>query len=141
GDRRLNEGPGEGADTEMTGFFAQLAAADLTGAVDPTVGANRGTIYSWETGVWPESPIGGGFHAGWTDGVNANGFPQIEGTGIPRRGLWLLLHDAPGSGLGGGSRNPRILQPSHALRIDTKMDDGRPDTGFVRGANGACVNT
>lgn len=141
GNRRLETGLAGIMGVEAQGFFTQLAAADLIGDVD----AQANAMGPWQgqlTRFAPEAPIGGGFHVGFTNGANNGGFPDIRDNGnanTPRRGLWVAIHDAPGAANISAGAGP-ILQPSHALRIDNKMDDGLPGVGFVRGIqnNGNC---
>lgn len=120
---------------ERLAFFPQLAASNLLGgigtinAVDPRWGGN-----------YPDTPVGGGFHAGYSIGqAAANGLQNQRGgvAGATRSGLYLALHNS----VAGGVDAVGFLTPLQASRIDRKYDDGAPGTGAVLAAGAAaCLN-
>ena len=110
--------------------WAQMAAADLITGVDqsavpgsaPTPGvsipAASITSSSWQIGTLP---------------VATALTSQIAGTN-PRAGHYMVLDN---SGVAASSAATASLTPAQAARIDSKMDDGSPNTGSVIGMGGA----
>ena len=118
--------------TEATGFFPQLAAADLVSGVNPTLGAVWG-------GDFPVSQLGGGFHVGYMTGGATGLFPNALGVTAAnvRAGHYLALHNTPA----GGVDAVGVITPNQAYRIDAKLDDGAPVSGSVFPAGAAaCIN-
>jgi prepilin-type N-terminal cleavage/methylation domain-containing protein len=135
----FDEDPG----VEAEAFFIQMAAADLISGVNPA---------SSSSGVWgesyPEAPIGGGFHVGYTSGSTGTdtNFPGLIGDAIPRRGHYVALVGTPDKQVrttAGAAGEPpsTILTGTQAFRIDTKIDDGQAASGVVRGAGTDCEST
>ena len=136
GDGKLGNTPAQtpiGAEGER--FFVHLSAANLITGIVP------GAAGSTALGVnFPEAKISAnGFQPGSSTGVIGD-FPAIIGATVPNSGLYLTITNAIGI--------PAIatagLKPDEALRLDTKIDDGAPDTGDVRaygtaGANNCAV--
>lgn len=117
-DSALNAAP----TAEGRGFWAQLAAADLLSGVtgaDNTFG-----------GAFPAAEIGGGFHAGFSAGSGA-GLGGVSATGADlaaiRAGHYLGLNNTPNAAMA----NVGFLTPNQAFRVDSKMDNGAPNTGSV----------
>jgi hypothetical protein len=54
---------------------------------------------------------------------------NLIGAGIPEQGLYLTINNAVAAPVTATAG----LKPDQAGRIDTKIDDGVPDTGLVRG--------
>ena len=71
----------------------------------------------------PETAIGGGYTVGFFAGGAALG----QNTNA-RGGHYLALRESAGAGPTAGN-GP--LAATQAFRVDTKMDDGQPDTGSV----------
>ncbi|MGZ9097191.1 MAG: type II secretion system protein [Micavibrio sp.] len=108
-------------------FFVHLAAADLLTGINPA----GGTVWG---GIFPESNINGGFHAGSSAGALAD-FLTPVGANLPARGLYLAITDTAGAA-------PVVtLTPNQAFRIDNKIDDSSPDSGSVRGYGANCDGT
>lgn len=111
---------------ETTNYWKHLAMADLISGVNPS--ANPASP------VWgrthPSSPFGGGFMTVFGLHVTAS-----------KEGLWLVLSNTltgTTAYLPGGQN---VLTPARAAQIDRKMDDGRPDAGYVQSPdNGTCDN-
>jgi hypothetical protein len=79
-------------------------------------------------GNYPEAKItGNGFIASSSTGAIAQ-FPAIIGATVPNSGLYLTLT----STVNVPSAATVNLKPDEASRLDTKIDDGAPDTGDVR---------
>lgn len=123
------------ADAERQAFFPQMAAANLLGGISAI-----NTVQNTWGGNYPDAPVGGGFHAGYSIGqAAANGLQNQQGgvAGATRSGLYLALH----STVAGGVDAIGYLTPLQASRIDAKYDDGAPGTGSVLAAGGAnCLN-
>jgi prepilin-type N-terminal cleavage/methylation domain-containing protein len=114
-------------------FFVQLGVANLITGIVPTAGA-IGEVFGAN---YPAAKISGvGFQASSSTGVIAD-FTGVIGLTVPNSGLYLTLQTVVGA--------PTVaatalgLKPDEALRLDTKIDDGAPDTGDVRafGSNAA----
>jgi len=102
---------------EPTQIWKHLALADLISGVNP--GAD-GAAPAWGQ-THPSSPFGGGFE-----------LYHDTATTIQQNGLMLRLSN---NGIAGGpvytvDEGP-ALPPKYAAQIDRKMDDGRPNSGFV----------
>jgi prepilin-type N-terminal cleavage/methylation domain-containing protein len=107
-------------------FFVHLNAASLLTGIVPGVGVASDV---WG-GNFPAAKItGNGFFAGATTGVAAL-VSQI-GAVLPSGGLYLTI-TADATAAAGGATTLG-LKPDQAFRIDTKLDDGSPDSGEVRG--------
>jgi prepilin-type N-terminal cleavage/methylation domain-containing protein len=105
-------------------FFVHLNAANLITNIIPAAGA-AGNAFG---GNYPEAKISGnGFEASSSTGIIGN-FTSIIGATVPNSGLYLTLISLIGPP-GAATVN---LKPDEALRLDTKIDDGAPDTGNVR---------
>lgn len=113
---RIDQTPGAAlaGGSEAQRFFVHLSAAELITGVQNQSSNVFGIGY-------PETPIGGGvgvgFHPSGTLGLNTNA----------RGGHYLSIRSgaiAPADGNG-------PLNASQAQRIDTKMDDGSPNSGSV----------
>ena len=130
GNQHLEGTPGTlpSAANEGEAYFVQLAAASLITGIVPgtdTFGGN-----------YPQTKISGsGIYAANSTGLVADFAGLISTTVTPSSGTYLtIMNDisaAPSATSGTG------LRPSEAFRIDTKIDDGAPDTGTVRAFGGA----
>jgi hypothetical protein len=88
-------------------------------------------------GNMPEAKISGvGIGVGNTSipPVAADFGANLIGATMPQNGMYLVFTNSPTAAQGAATV---ALTPDQALRIDTKLDDGLPDTGDVRGAGGA----
>lgn len=115
-DNRIAQAPNAavGAGSEAQRFFVHLAAADLITGVQ-----NVNNVIFGE-GL-PATAIGGGYTVGFIAGA------ALGTNNDARGGHYLSLREAataPGGGTG-------PLAAQQAFRIDSKMDDGDPDTGSV----------
>lgn len=109
-------------------FWAQLAAADIMGGIVPQAAAIAlGQSH-------PEFEIGAGLRAGYIGtGALANRTAAAAG----RAGHYIgtgNLGAISGSGVASFA-----LSPGQAFRIDTRIDDGQPNTGSVMGAGAAAA--
>ena len=111
---------------EGIAYFLQLSAADLMTGINQ----NAATPNSWG-GNFPAGRLPGtGLHAASIQGTAAAELPNVMGATVPARGLYLALHATPA----GGVNNAGVISPTRAFQIDTKLDDGQPGSGSVRGA-------
>ena len=104
-------------------YFVHLNAANLlTGIVPAASGAaNFG-------GNFPATKVSGaGIQAASSTGAVAE-FPSVIGANTLNSGLYLSILNAVGAPTAGNGG----LRPNEAFRIDTKVDDGTPDTGSIR---------
>jgi hypothetical protein len=75
-------------------------------------------------------------------GVGSTNIPPVAGdfggnligATLPQNGMYLVFTNSPTLAQGAATV---ALIPTQALRIDTKLDDGLPDAGDVRGSGGA----
>jgi prepilin-type N-terminal cleavage/methylation domain-containing protein len=122
----LGVGVGAAPAGEAIEFFIDLAAS---GYITQMTGAQL--VAQFGVGL-PTAPVGGGFAVGqYVTGTNPTSFPNTI-----RQGVYITLQgQAAAVGAGNG-----VVTPTQAQRIDTKLDDGTPDTGgvVVDNANG-CV--
>jgi len=116
---QLNTTPG-GRQGDSAIFFLHLAAANLLNGINQAVGPNV-----WG-GYQPAAKIGGGFGVGHTDPAVAQNFVElIPGDNTPAAGLYLVLTALP-------AEIPySFMRPIIAYKIDTKLDDGQPDSGSI----------
>jgi prepilin-type N-terminal cleavage/methylation domain-containing protein len=105
---------------EGQNFFLMLSASDLLGGITNTGTNEWGDIY-------PEAKVAGGFHAGYSNGA------ALGSNGAAPPGHYLGLV----STWNAGSAN-NTLTANEAARIDTKLDDGRGNTGSVFDNGNAC---
>lgn len=120
---------------EGVAFFLQLAAADLITGVNPTP-----TTPAIDIGdEVPEASISGAsFRVGFTAGNPTGAQGGLAATW--RAGHYLAVGSIPTVAIGGGGAGLEGLSPTQAGRIDAKLDDGLPQSGFVRaGGVGTCV--
>lgn len=121
------------ANGETQLFWTHLLKADLIAGITDIPLRTAGVLAWGES--HPAARIGGGFVAG-----NANGAPELgstggAGTGIT--GLVLLIQQAvatnPVGGTGTTGQGVSPMTPARAAQIDRRIDDGRPNSGYVRG--------
>jgi prepilin-type N-terminal cleavage/methylation domain-containing protein len=107
---------------ETLAFFPQLSSADLLTGINE----NAPVPLSWG-GDFPAGKLNGGLHVGTLAG---NAVPTA-GLAIPAAsfmgGLYLALHNTPG----GAVAATGAITANDAARVDTKIDDGVPDSGSV----------
>jgi prepilin-type N-terminal cleavage/methylation domain-containing protein len=128
GDGRITNAPGAAPSVEAEGYFVQLNAASLLTGIVPNAAAL--TTFG---GNFPAAKISNnGF------GVGSTSVPPVAGdfagviggaATLPAPGVYLVL---TGSLAGAQTATTGQLTASQALRIDTKLDDGVPDTGEVQ---------
>lgn len=124
----FNAAPG----VEATGFFPQLAAANLITGITPATGNSSFGVN------FPAAKIDGvGIIPGSITGATpaATGLAAAVGTVGTNAGLFLALGS---SAAAAQSANTTGLKPNQALRIDTKLDDGLPGVGDVVGYGTNC---
>lgn len=111
---------------ETTMFWKHLLLADLISGITPS--ANPGEPAWGET--HPSSNLRGGFLVAHKTTSEPNFFPS---------GTFLMLRGGPRI-VGGSTASANTpLSPREAWVLDTKIDDGHPNTGYVAGehvANG-----
>lgn len=111
--------------SETVLFWTHLLLADLIAGVSST--SINGASAAWGE-THPAAKLGGGFVVGFGDGTRGPGAPA--GTVGPA-GMILALANAPAAALGAGV-GQQPMTPARAGQIDRKMDDGRPNGGFVQ---------
>jgi len=132
GNGQVSSAPGAAPGTEADGYFIQLALADLLTGVNPAAAA----CTAWGQ-CFPEANIAGGFMIGYTAGAAAL-TSSLAPAANHRAGHYLSINNAPDAAM----PNTGILTANQAARIDTKIDDGDPDSGVVLAAGAAaCVDT
>jgi len=115
-----------GAETYL--FWTHLLQADLISGVT-NAALTSGSAFASGT-THPAAKIGGVFIAGFGSGGKTPGNPVAAGVPGPS-GLILALVASPTSAVDAVGAT-QILTPTRAAQIDRKMDDGRPDTGYVQ---------
>jgi prepilin-type N-terminal cleavage/methylation domain-containing protein len=115
-----NPGLAVGGTTESGLAFIHLGAAGLIGGVNPAttvIGAGASN---------PTSPLGGA----WTIGTSVG---TATGVILPAgltAGIYMMTSPALGAAV--PVTDAQIMTPSNARTIDTKLDDGNPNSGSVR---------
>lgn len=125
GNGQIGTEPGAGAaiTTENITAWANLSAADVLGGIRPNAAAlNPGEAFP--VAEVPGSSIVMGYSAGTLTLSN------VPAASI-RAGHYILISNARSAALAAAGVS---MTPSVAFRIDSKMDDGRPNTGSVIGA-------
>lgn len=123
-----------GSETQL--FWVHLLKADLIAGVTDSPTRAGGQL-AWGDSH-PAGRIGGGFVAGFGDGTRGPGAlgaqPGVTGAVVA---LVQNIGVAPGTTVG---QNP--LTPARAAQIDRRIDDGRPNTGYVQayGVSTSCFN-
>lgn len=117
---------------EQLQYWAQLAAAGLL------TGLNAQAGNTFWGGMYPASKInGGGFDIGWNGGgLTLNKLQDTTATAPAEAGHYLALHGTANAIVGGAAADS-FLTPNQAARIDTKVDDGQPNTGDILAAGAA----
>lgn len=122
---------------ETSNFWTHLLLAGLIGGV--TDMGIRAAIPRAFGVTEPASPLGGGFVIGMSSGTSFYSNPPAGSVALTN-GLMLALMNAPVSAL--VQLHPaydpytNIITPTQAMRIDEKIDDGRPGAGNVRAGGG-----
>ena len=136
-----NPDAANGAGSENLVAFAQLAAADLVGGIQDT--ATTVVVAGGTTN--PQAEIPGQIFVGYAAGLAGLNLETTVDTST-RTGHYLAVYN----GSGGVAQALAVaalttLTPNQAFRVDTKMDDGAPNTGSVlaMGTAGAtaCAST
>lgn len=122
-------------DPEQVAYWAQLNAAGLLTGIQPDTAAVTATAWGQYA---PASKIsGGGFDVGWyAGGVTLAGQQNTDNTNPAPAGEYLALHGTAGAAVAGTAADS-FLTPNLAARVDTKIDDGQPNTGTVQAAGNA----
>jgi prepilin-type N-terminal cleavage/methylation domain-containing protein len=128
GDGSIGNLPSVAANTagvEGHQFFSHLNVASLLTGIAPGNGAQ----YDVFGGNFPQAKVSGnGIYVGGTTGAAA--LVNQIGAILPSGGMYLTITGDPTAAA--GAATTLGLKPDQALRIDTKLDDGAPDTGEVR---------
>jgi prepilin-type N-terminal cleavage/methylation domain-containing protein len=126
------------ADLEQVGYWAQLNAAGLLTGIQPDTAGTSATAWGQYA---PASKIsGGGFDVGWyAGGVSLAGQQNTDATNPAPAGEYLSLHGTAGAATAGSAADS-FLTPNLAARVDTKIDDGQPNTGTVQAAGAAAAS-
>jgi prepilin-type N-terminal cleavage/methylation domain-containing protein len=125
---------------EQLAFWAQLNKAGLLTGINPPNAVGVGAPSTWG-GYAPASKInGGGFDVGWYGGGVA--FPSQSAGAVGLNvlsGHYLALHGQPGVAMSATVADG-FMTSNIAARIDTKIDDGVPNSGSVlAGGVAACT--
>ena len=113
---------------EGIAYFQQLSAADLLTGIDTSPASTA----TWNS-RFPSGKLSGtGLHVDSITGTVAE-LPNMLGAIPPNAGLYLALHGTQN----GAVANTGVISPTRAFQMDTKIDDGQPQTGSVRGAGAA----
>lgn len=104
-------------------YWKHLSLAGMIGSIDET--ATDDPAASQYGVTHPSARIGGGWNAIMT---SAEGYGDYGGNSVV-----LELTDAP-------NINTPAVEPRMAQEIDTKIDDGRPNTGFVTAEDSVISN-
>jgi len=109
---------------ETSMYWKHLTLADLISGVNPNANPDEAT---WGQ-THPSSSFGGGFMVAYGQHIAAS-----------RDGLWLILANTLTGTTAYLPNGENPLTPALAQQIDTKMDDGRADQGYVQSPdNGTC---
>ncbi len=119
---------------EQIAYWAQLNAANLLTGLKP------GAASTFWGGDFPASKLpGGGLDVGWYGGgITLAGLQNTTATNPARGGLYLALHGTAAVAVAGTAADS-FLTPNVSKRIDTKIDDGEPNTGTVMAAGNAAA--
>lgn len=123
------------ADLEQVAYWAQLNAAGLLTGIQPDQTGTTATAWGQYA---PASKIsGGGYDVGWyAGGVTLSGQQNTDAANPAPTGEYLALHGTAASAVGTAAADS-FLTPNLAARLDTKIDDGQPNTGTVQAAGAA----
>lgn len=138
GNGQLNSAPDAAPGSEATGYFTQLALADLLTGVNTAATVAQCTAWAQ---CYPEAKAGSGagLQAGYFGGgAVALGF-ALAASPAPR-GLYLTIQTGPNTAAATVAAQ-QALTANQAARIDAKIDDGRPQTGSVVGGGAAACQT
>lgn len=114
-------------DNENNVAWTHLSAAEFLGGVDPTPNAAAAPVAG---DTVPDLDIGNG--TALKIGFSLDGdLDQRTATAAARRGHYVLIGASPEAAA--DTANTPSLLPNQAQRVDTKIDDGRPNTGSVLG--------
>jgi len=110
-------------------FFVHLSYADLitgisAGVAGPAVWGDQ----------FPDSEMGGGFHASYFNGVG--GLFNNAGASA---GHYLTLQLMPNLSNAASTALGQTMTPNQAFRIDNKIDDGAGSTGTVFATTAGCA--
>lgn len=117
--------------TEESAFWAQLSAADIMGGIVPQAAAvalNQSH---------PEFEVAGSIRVGYYNGLAAITGNPTAAPNLPRAGHYLAVGTLTAVIAAAASD---VLSPGQAFRLDTKIDDGSPNTGSIIGAGTTAVN-
>lgn len=120
-------------------FWVHLLKADLIAGVTDAPIRTAGGVFGWGESH-PAARIGGGFVVGQGNGTTAPGAVTAStSTGIS--GMVLVLQTAPGVDPA-VTAGTQPMTPARAAQIDRRIDDGRPNSGYVHGygLTASCYN-
>lgn len=120
--------PANSAYDETTLFWMHLLKADLISGVTED-GLKNDTAFAWGI-THPKAKIGGGFIVGYADGEPLPKYLSPFNTGM--KGTILVQLSKPDGSIEPNAPGQQPISPAKAAQIDRKMDDGKPDTGFVQ---------
>jgi prepilin-type N-terminal cleavage/methylation domain-containing protein len=110
------------ATNEAGTYFVDLAVADLITGITGT-----GVVTAWGN-LLPQGKLGGGLQPGGSTGLAADFTNLMNGATVPpTAGLYLTLTQTA------GAVPANTITANQAQRLDTKIDDGNPGSGSVRG--------
>lgn len=123
GDGKLNSTPDATLGKEAIAYFPQLSVANLVTGIVPTDGST-----SWGYN-FPAAKISANGIIPGSITTTSTGLSDALGTTGASAGLYMaVVSQVKAAGAGNVG-----LKPSEASRIDTKLDDGVPDSGAVLG--------
>lgn len=125
------------ADKERLAYWAQLNAAGLLTGINPDQTGTTATAWGQYA---PASKVsGGGYDVGWYQGgITLSKLQDTTATIPAPSGEYLALHGTANTVVGGTAADS-FLTPNLAARIDTKIDDGQPNSGTVLAAGNAAA--
>lgn len=110
-------------------FWVHLLQADLISGISPAAASAAPPPVQWGI-THPSAKINGGFLVGYADGLNPA--PGAAAGNTNPTGMMLALVNSPVDVLQSTTGGVQPLTPAKASQLDRKMDDGKPDSGFVQ---------
>ena len=119
--------PASSAADETVLFWQHLGKADLIAFGDNDLKSNQ--ELSWGV-THPEALVGGGLTVGFAFGEPLPKHLSPASTGMA--GVLLVLTTSPKGDVDLTAAGQQVLTPHNSARVDRKLDDGNPSSGFVQ---------